>query len=153
MYFEGKPWKTQVQPSLIPGAASGLFLTRSVITGEVIIIKTDTIRHRPKQHQHKHQKLNNNINLCTRLLLSTPASSSTVSQVFELLTEGSSAMMQNMKGDCSWSYWWLQCLWPGTCTTLRWTCLARRRTCASTSPPTWATMSPCESGWPEQDAS
>ena len=38
--------------------------------------------------------------------------------------------------------------WPGTCTTLHWTFLARRRTCASTSPPTWATMSPCE-----QDAS
>ena len=27
----------QVQQSLIPGAASGLFLTRSVITGEVMI--------------------------------------------------------------------------------------------------------------------
>ena len=43
--------------------------------------------------------------------------------------------------------------WPGTCTTLHWTFLARRRTCASTSPPTWATMSLCESRWAEQDAS
>ena len=35
--FKIKFEKTQVEQSRIPGAASGLFLTRSVITGEVII--------------------------------------------------------------------------------------------------------------------